>query len=120
MRPHERLDVWTKGIEFVVKVYKETEGFPKDERFGLTSQLRRAAASIPANIAEGAGRQSAKEFAHFLSNAQGSASEVDTELLIDNRLGYLGEGKYVALRSALDEIGRMITGLSRHLRLKTA
>ena len=119
MRPHERLDVWAKSIEFVVAVYKATEPFPKDERFGLTSQLRRAAVSIPANIAEGAGRQSTKEFAHFLSNAQGSASEVDTELLIANRLGYLAEAKYVSLRTSLDDIGRMITGLSRHLKLKS-
>src|SRR6266849_4237029 len=98
MRQHERLDVWTKSIEYVVTVYKATEPFPKDERFGLTSQLRRASVSIPANIAEGAGRQSTKEFAHFLSNAQGSASEVDTELLIASRLGSPVEGKYVALR----------------------
>jgi four helix bundle protein len=113
------LDVWTKSIEFVVAAYKATEPFPKDERFGLTSQLRRAAVSIPANIAEGAGRQSPKEFAHFLSNAQGSASEVDTELLIANRLGYLAEAKYVSLGASLDDIGRMITGLSRHLKLKS-
>ena len=119
MRPHERLDFWTKSIEFVVAVYKATEPFPKDERFGLTSQLRRAAVSIPANIAEGAGRQSTKEFAHFLSNAQGSASEVDTELLIANRLGYLAEANYASLRASLDDIGRMITGLSRHLKLKS-
>ena len=119
MRPHERLDVWIKGIGFVVTVYTATETFPKDERFGLTSQLRRAAVSIPANIAEGAGRQSTKEFAYFLSNAQGSASEVDTELLIANRLGYLAEAKYVSLRASLDDIGRMITGLSRHLKLKS-
>jgi four helix bundle protein len=119
MRPHEKLDVWTKSIEFVVHVYRETEDFPKEEKFGLTSQLRRAAVSIPANIAEGAGRQSVKEFAHFLSNAQGSASEVDTELIIANRLGYLGEDKYLTLRGKLDDIGRMITGLSRHLRMKT-
>ncbi len=99
MRPHERLDVWTKSIEFVVAVYKATESFPKDERFGLTSQLRRAAVSIPANTAEGAGRQSTKEFAHFLSNAQGSASEVDTELLIANRLGLLGRSKVCEFKS---------------------
>src|SRR5713226_6924975 len=116
MRPHERLDVWTKGIEFVVKVYKETEGFPKDERFGLTSQLRRAAVSIPANIAEGAGRQSAKEFAHFLSNAQGSASEVETELLIVERLGYWGSMGYTEMRDELDSVGMMLVGLERNVR----
>ncbi len=115
MRPHEKLDVWRKAIEFVIKIYKATDGFPKDERFGLISQLRRASVSIPANIAEGAGRKSYKEFAHFLSNSQGSASEVETELLIANRLGYLEPKTHAELVASLDEIGRMITGLSHHL-----
>jgi four helix bundle protein len=118
MRPHETLDVWKKGIDFVVALYKTTESFPKEERFGLTSQLRRAAVSIPANIAEGAGRKSYKEFAHFLSNSQGSASEVETELLIASRLGYVEVSSYRALRSSLDEIGRMLTGLCQHLEKK--
>lgn len=115
MRPHEKLDVWKKAIDFVVAVYKATDRFPKDEKFGLTSQIRRAAVSIPANIAEGAGRKSYKEFAHFLSNSQGSASEVETELLIASRLSYIEETSYLALRSSLDEIGRMLTGLCHHL-----
>ena len=119
MRPHERLDVWKKGIDFVVAIYKATDRFPKDEKFGLTSQLRRAAVSIPANIAEGADRKSYKEFAHFLSNSQGSASEVETELLIASRLNYIEHHDYVTLRSSLDEIGRMLTGLCRHLEKKT-
>jgi len=119
MRPHEKLDVWKKAIEFVVAVYKATENFPMDERFGLTSQLRRAAISIPANIAEGAGRKSHKEFAHFLSNSQGSASEVETELLIASRLRYLRDDDYAFLTGALDEIGRMLTGLCQYLQKKT-
>ncbi|MGB8511144.1 MAG: four helix bundle protein [Pyrinomonadaceae bacterium] len=115
MRPHEKLDVWNKSVGFVVEVYRATDNFPKEEKFGLTSQLRRASVSVPANIAEGAGRKSSKEFAHFLSNAQGSASEVETELLIAQRLGFLGEPTYLKLRGSLDEIGRMITGLCHHL-----
>jgi four helix bundle protein len=115
MRPHEKLDVWKKGIDFVVTLYKTTEKFPKEERFGLTSQLRRAAVSIPANIAEGAGRKSYKEFAHFLSNSQGSASEVETELLIASSISYIEDSSYLTLRSSLDEIGRMLTGLCQHL-----
>ena len=78
-------------------------------------QIRRAAVSIPANIAEGAGRHSRKEFAHFLSNSQGSASELETELIIANRLGYLDETSFRVLIHELDRIGRLITGLVRHL-----
>jgi four helix bundle protein len=118
MRPHESLAVWNKAVDFVVIVYKATESFPREEKFGLTSQIRRAAVSIPANIAEGAGRKSSKEFAHFLSNAQGSASELETELLISHRLGLIKEDNYLRLSTFLDEIGRMITGLSQHLENK--
>jgi four helix bundle protein len=118
MRPHENLDVWKKAIEFVVAIYRATDNFPKDERFGLISQIRRAAVSIPANIAEGAGRRSDKEFGYFLSNSQGSASEVDTELLIAHKLSYLDGKQYLALSSSLDEIGKMLTGLSHHLARK--
>lgn len=86
------------------------------ERYGLTSQIRRAAVSIPANVAEGAARNSSKEFAHFLSNAQGSASELETELLIAERLGYLGSNGYIAIRDELDSVGRMLVGLTRSVR----
>jgi len=118
MRPHERLDVWVRAVDFVVVVYKLTESFPKEERFGLTSQIRRAAVSVPANIAEGAARDSSKEFSHFLSNAQGSASELATELLIAFRLGLLSESDYRRTQSELDDIGRMIYGLSQHTKNK--
>ncbi|MCA1619045.1 MAG: four helix bundle protein [Acidobacteria bacterium] len=115
MRPHEKLDVWRAAVDFVVTVYNATDSFPKEEKFGLTSQIRRAAISIPANVAEGAARRSTKEFVHFISNAQGSASELETELLIAYRLGYLQEGVSRELRDALDNIGRMLIGLSQHL-----
>ena len=115
MRPHQKLEAWAKGIELVIAIYKNNEHFPKEERYGLTSQIRRAAASIPANIAEGAGRHSRKEFAHFLSNSQGSASELETELIIANRLGYLDEASFRVLIHELDRIGRLISGLVRHL-----
>ena len=118
MRPHEKLDVWRAGIDFVVTVYKATESFPKEEKFGLTSQVRRAAVSVPANIAEGAARRSPKEFVQFISNAQGSASELETELLIAQRLGYLQEGTYREMRNTLDKIGRMLIGLTHHLERK--
>jgi len=119
MRPHEKLEVWGKAIDFVVNIYKVTDSFPKEEKFGITSQIRRAAVSIPANIAEGAARQSPKEFAHFLSIAQGSASELETELLIAQRLNYLQEEVYLEMRTSLDSIGRMVVGLSQYLKRKT-
>jgi four helix bundle protein len=116
MRPHQNLEAWSKAVELVTNIYRSTERFPKEERYGLTSQIRRAAISIPANIAEGAGRRSQKEFVHFLSNSQGSASELETELIFANRLGYLDEKTFAQLISELERIGRLITGLSRHLR----
>lgn len=119
MRPHEKLDVWCRAVDFVVEVYRVTDAFPQTEKFGLCSQLRRAAVSIPANIAEGAGRQSPKEFLHFLSIAQGSASEVSTELTIANRLGFCDANSHLQLQASLDNIARMITGLSNHLKRKT-
>lgn len=115
MRPHQNLDAWLKALELVTDIYKGTERFPKEERYGLTNQIRRAAVSIPANIAEGAGRHSKKEFAHFLSNSQGSASELETELIIAHRLGYLDETSFARLVSQLERIGRLITGLRRHV-----
>ena len=119
MRPHENLEVWQKAVEFVLMVYTNTKGFPSDERFGLTSQIRRASVSIPANIAEGAARQSDKEFLHFLAIAQGSCSEVETEILIAMKLGFLSEPLYLELKSMADSIGRMLIGLSKHLKNKT-
>jgi four helix bundle protein len=102
----------------VVEIYRVTERFPKEEKFGLTSQIRRASVSIAANIAEGAGRKSDKEFVQFLSHAQGSASEVETEILIAFRLGYIEDDSYKRISQDLDNIGRLITGLSNHLKEK--
>jgi four helix bundle protein len=118
MRPHEKLDVWKKSIDITIEIYRLTEDFPKDERFGLTSQIRRASVSIAANIAEGAARRTRKEFINFLSIAQGSASEVETELLIAFKLGYCDKEIYSKIVCGLDEIGRMLTGLSSRLRSK--
>src|SRR5947207_1382088 len=107
MQPHERLEVWQMAVDLVVSIYKETDRFPKEEKFGLTSQIGRAAVSIAANIAEGAGRNSSKEFSYFLSNAQGSASELATELLIAHRLSFLNTEAYQKLIATLDSVGRM-------------
>lgn len=118
MRSHHNLDVWKKALDFVIDIYKATDSLPKEEKFGLTSQLRRAAVSIPANIAEGAGRKSDKELLYFLSNAQGSASEVETELIIAYRLNYIPKATLEKLTGSLDDIGRLITGLTNYLKNK--
>jgi four helix bundle protein len=113
MRLHHSLDVWGKSIDFVTEVYKLTSTFPKAEKFGLVSQLRRAAISIPSNIAEGAARGGLKEFYNFLSIAQGSAAEVETQLMISNKLGYLEGGQFNEMLDLINAISRMITGLKK-------
>jgi four helix bundle protein len=120
MRPHQNLEAWSKAVDLVIDLYKATEPFPREEKFGLTSQIRRAAVSVPSNIAEGAARRSSKEFGYFISNAQGSASELETELIIAHRLGYLSEGAFAELLSKLERIGRLMTGLSRRVRTTSA
>lgn len=89
IRTHNDLDVWKLGIELVEKIYKETSVFPKEEIYSLTSQMRRAAVSIPSNIAEGAARNSEKEFIQFLYISLGSLSELETLVIIANQIGYL-------------------------------
>lgn len=116
MRPHENLDVWKKAIEMVTEIYQLTKDFPAEEKFGLISQIRRAAVSIPANIAEGAARQSDKEFYNFLSIAQGSASELETELLIAKNLKYFSNEDYQRIYNEVNTIARMIVGLSQKVK----
>jgi four helix bundle protein len=87
-RPHERLDVWRDAMELVTAIYRFSRGFPDAERFGLVAQLRRAAVSVPSNIAEGVARRSRPEYSRFLSIARGSLSEMDTQLEIAHRLGF--------------------------------
>ena len=116
MRPHEKLDVWQRSVDMVTKVYEYTKAFPTDERFGLTSQIRRAAVSIAANIAEGAARQHNKEFVQFLFVAQGSSSELETELLIAKKLGYINDERYRELYEEINLVARMIVGLTNHVK----
>ncbi len=102
-------------MDFIVKIYGITEMFPQGEMFGLTSQLRRASISIASNIAEGAARKSQKEFIQFLYIAKGSISEIDTQIEIAYRLGYVGKAEYEEMDAELEEIDKMLSGLVRSL-----
>jgi four helix bundle protein len=109
------LIAWQKAMDLVEMVYAATKDFPADERYGLTSQVRRAVVSVPSNIAEGQGRRSRSEFMHFLSVAHGSLREVETQLLIAVRLGYLDERRSTEVLASSDEVGRLVSGLIRSL-----
>lgn len=111
IRSYEDLEVWQKSMDFVVDCYKTTGRFPPDERYALTNQLRRAAVSIPSNIAEGHGRAHTKEFIKHLSIAYGSLMEAESQLRISQRLGYLPTADAAALLEASANIGRMLNGL---------
>ena len=115
IRSHRDLIVWQKAMQLVVDVYRASEVFPKAETYGLTSQTRRAAASIPANIAEGQGRRLVGEYTQFLGNARGSLSELDTHLELAVRLGYLAAAQHSKLLDQLAEVGRLLNGLMRSL-----
>ena len=108
---YREIKVWQKSIELVVDIYSCTRGFPNEEMFGLTSQLRRAAVSIASNIAEGKGRRTDREFLQFLHHARGSVFEVETQLTIASRLGYMPEAEVLRLRNSASEIARMLNGL---------
>jgi len=118
-KPHKKLDVWTGAVDLVQLVYKITARFPVKEQFGLTSQIRRATVSIPSNIAEGAARQTRKEFIQFLHVSKGSLSELDTQLEIANRLEYLEQTEWEALNELLERVDKMLSGLIRHLKAKS-
>jgi len=118
MRPHHSLDVWMRSVDFAVAIYRLTTNFPRGEEYGLKSQMRRAAVSIPCNIAEGAARQTKKEFVQFLYIAAGSASEVDTQLEIAFRLGYVDRNRKGVIDGNLENISKMISGLIRSIRAK--
>lgn len=106
MKDFRKLEVWQKAHGLVLSVYRETTSFPKEEIYGLTSQIRRAAVSIPANIAEGCGRNGDPDLAHFLQMAAGSASELSYELGLARDLGYLTADQHASLSFTLDEIGK--------------
>jgi four helix bundle protein len=110
------LVAWQKSVALVTDVYRATRTFPADERFGLTSQMRRAAVSVPSNIAEGHGRQSPGEFRQFLGQARGSLSELETQLEIAANLELLDRARAQALQEQVAEVGRILNGLLTSLR----
>ena len=110
---HRKLFAWQEAIRLVKLVYRETAGFPRDEIFGLTSQLRRSAVSIPANIAEGAGRNSSRELAQFLGIASGSRAELDTHLEVALQLGFLRADSELLNQSV--RVGKLLVGLRKSI-----
>lgn len=116
MRDFKKIQVWHKAHKFVLEIYKASENFPPEERFGLQSQIRRASASIPTNIAEGAGRETQQEFARFIHIASGSASEVKYQLLLAHDLGYLNAENYQNLEKNINEIQKMLHGFAKALK----
>ncbi|MEI6085462.1 MAG: four helix bundle protein [Verrucomicrobiota bacterium] len=119
MKSYKELEVWQQAVELTVAMYRATAKFPAEEKFGLVSQLRRAASSVPANIAEGWGRGSTKEYIQFLLIARGSLMEVETHLIIAARLDYLDRPRLDQLQSDIQRIGMMLNGLIQSLRNRT-
>ncbi|MBN8582290.1 MAG: four helix bundle protein [Anaerolineae bacterium] len=116
MKDFRSLKVWEKSHDLVLKIYKETEAFPKHELYGMTSQIRRAATSIPTNIAEGAGKDGDAEFKRYCLIAMGSSSELEYLLLLSRDLSYLSDGKYQELHDQLVEIRKMLNAFIQKLK----
>ena len=115
MNRYKELLVWQKSIDLAVDVYQLTEKLPKEERYGLISQINRSVVSIPSNIAEGAGRNTNKEFNNFLGIAQGSSFELDTQLIISNRLNFISNEEYQKIELQLEYIQNMVAKLKKSL-----
>jgi four helix bundle protein len=116
VKNYKELSVWQKSVKLSIGVYKITGRFPEAEKFGLISQIRRAATSIPANIAEGWGGGSTREYIQFLFIARGSLMELETHALIAHELGYLGNEMLASLQQEVQDIGKMLNGLIHALR----
>lgn len=115
MKTHKELDVWKDSIDLVVNTYKLTKGFPKEELYGLTNQIRRAAISIPANISEGSARNYSAEFIRFLRISQGSLSEFETLLQIALRLNYLDEDNFKSIEGKVFKVNAQLSGLIKSI-----
>lgn len=120
IKSYKDLLVWQKSMELTEQVYLATADFPQKEMYGLVSQLRRAAVSIPSNIAEGSSRRSTAEFIRFINIASGSLAEVETQLLLSLRLGYLTADTLPGMQNACEEISKMLFALQKSLTEKSA
>lgn len=115
VQSYRDLIVWQKSIDLVLEIYRATQGFPKTETYGLVSQLRRAAVSVPSNIAEGHARLSTGEFKQFLGHSRGSLMEIETQVLISQRLGYINSAESSNLLNRATEVGKVLNGLLNSL-----
>ncbi|MBS3768559.1 MAG: four helix bundle protein [Candidatus Cloacimonetes bacterium] len=118
MRTHKDLEVWKRSVNFVTKIYEVTQTYPKQEKYGIVSQIRRAAVSIPSNISEGAARKHKREFIQFLYIALSSLAELETQIIISMNLDFIRKTKFNKLRSELIEIKNMLVGLIRYCKNK--
>ena len=120
IRSFKDLIVWQKAVVLVTDIYAVTKLFPADERFGIVSQLNRAAVSVPANIAEGWGRKSSKNYLQFLRNSRGSLMEIETLLVISRNLNFLSSEKYIQLSGKVEEVGKILHGLIKSINEKVS
>ena len=111
VKKYQELIAWQKAIALVTEIYKASSGFPREEMYGLTSQLRRAAVSVPSNVAEGQGRATSGEFIQFLCHARGSLFEVETQVIVAHNLSYLSDAQCEMLIANISELGRILNGL---------
>lgn len=116
MKNYKELEVWQRAVGLAIEAYKTSRSFPDAEKFGLTAQIRRAVTSIPANVAEGWGRGSTKEYIQFLLIARGSLMELETHAIIAQKLGYLTQEQFEAVQGHVEEIGKMLNGLIQSLK----
>lgn len=114
----QRLEAWKIAIDLVELIYGATKSFPRDEIYGLTSQMRRAAVSVPAKVAEGHGRDSTRDYLHHISIAMGSLAELETHVVIAGRFGYVRTAQQQSLIEACDKLGRILRGLQKSLKQK--
>jgi four helix bundle protein len=119
-RSHKDLVLWQKALALAVEVHRITESFPRTERFGLVSQMRRAAISVPSNIAEGSARRTTRDFAAFLHISRGSLAELETQLVLAQRIGYVNVQLLKETMPRVEEVGRLLTAVLAGLRRRTA